>query len=128
MRSACVQKYWPPVPSAPVSTSQGQRSVCGHCQTISAAGSDSGTQSRVVSNTIVFAGSLRDRNLMLIVTMPVIAAENTATRLAAVKPSVPGRTMTSTPMKPATTALQRRMRTTSPRNSTAPIVTNSGDE
>src|SRR5690606_8820684 len=85
-------------------------------------------QSSVVSSTIVFGGSERERNLMLIVTAPLSAAAATATRLAELNASVPGRTMTSTPMKPAATALQRRSRTTSPRNSTAPIVTNIGDE
>ena len=43
-------------------------------------------------------------------------------------PSASGLTMTSTPTNPAATADQRRMRTISPRNSTAPIVTNNGDE
>ena len=42
--------------------------------------------------------------------------------------SAPGLTIISTPMNPAATADQRRMRTISPRNSTAPIVTNSGEE
>jgi len=65
---------------------------------------------------------------MLIVTAPVSAAASRATRLPAANAALPGRTITSTPMKPATTALQRRRRTTSPRKITAPMVTNNGEE
>ncbi|MNN51371.1 hypothetical protein D3C81_1660040 [compost metagenome] len=56
------------------------------------------------------------------------SAASTAIRLAASKPCEPGRTITSTPMKPAITAAQRRMRTFSPSHNTAAMVRNSGVE
>ena len=65
---------------------------------------------------------------MLTVVMPLIAAASTATSAPLATASAPGLTMISTPMKPAAAADHLRMRTISPRNSTAPIVTNSGEE
>ena len=52
----------------------------------------------------------------------------TATSVPALKLALPGRTMTSTPTKPRPTAIQRRARTCSCRNSTAAMVTKIGVE
>ncbi|MNL30653.1 hypothetical protein D3C87_1524010 [compost metagenome] len=56
----------------------------------------------------------------------VTASEATTSRAPEVKPSGPGRMMTSTPMKPTMIAAQRRQPTGSRRNSAAPSVTISG--
>ncbi len=53
--------------------------------------------------------------------------EASTSRLKALKPSKPGRMMRSTPAKPAAIALQRRQPTFSPKNSTDPKVTTSGN-
>ncbi|MNV48612.1 hypothetical protein D3C71_1405300 [compost metagenome] len=66
--------------------------------------------------------------LIWIATSELSTAAATAIRLPDVKPAVPGRTITSTPMKPTTTAAQRRTRTFSPSHSTAAMVTNNGVE
>jgi len=56
------------------------------------------------------------------------AAPASATSVSSENFVAPGRMMINTPTNPATTAVQRRRRTTSPSISTAPIVTNSGVE
>ena len=126
--SARVQNMCPPVPRAPASATQTQPCASGHCHTATAVGSDSGTHRKVVSSTMASARSVRERYLMLIAVVADSAAASSGTRLAARKPSAPGRTITSTPTKPTSTAVQRRTRTTSPRKMTAPTVTKSGVE
>ncbi|KAG1083932.1 hypothetical protein G6F40_014625 [Rhizopus arrhizus] len=101
------------VPSTPVASSHSQAVPVGQTQTNRAGTSDSGTQ-----NTCS----------IWIATSELSRAAATATRLPAVKPAVPGRTITSTPMKPTTTAAQRRTRTVSPNHRTAAIGTNRGVE
>ena len=58
----------------------------------------------------------------------LITAAPTATRLPVLNACDHGRTITSTPMNPATTASQRRTRTRSPSSSTAAMVTKIGEE
>ena len=126
--SARVQNMWPLVPNSPARPTHSQVMGCGHCHTHSAVGRDSGTHSRVVISTMASARSVRERYLMLMAVVADSAAANSGTRLAVVKLAAPGRTITSTPTKPTSTALQRRTRTISPRKTTAPMVTNSGVE
>ena len=76
--------------------------------------------------TMRSAGSVADSCLIWIATTALMTAALTAIRVPALKPSGPGRTITSTPMKPSTTADQRRARTCSPSQKTANTVTNSG--
>ena len=66
---------------------------------------------------MVSALSTRESCLIWIATNAFIIAAATATRLPVVNASDHGRTITSTPMKPAATASQRRMRTCSPSHS-----------
>ena len=65
---------------------------------------------------------------MLIATLALATAAISATRLPAVNASLPGRTISTTPRNPTSTAVQRLARTISPSTSTAPMVTNSGVE
>ena len=57
---------------------------------------------------------------------PIASADAIATKWPSVKSTMPGRTMIKAPMKPRAIANQRRVRTTSPRTSAAPIVVKSG--
>ena len=66
--------------------------------------------------------------MIWIATTALSTAAASATSEPGLKPLVPGRTITSTPMKPRITAVQRRLRTTSPSQITAAMVTNSGVE
>ena len=126
--SARVQAMCATVPKPPASTTHSHDHGSGHCHTNNAGTSDSGTQIIVVQMTIASGASVRDRNLMLIATLALMAAASSATSAAVENAWPHGRTMMSTPMKPTSTAVQRRARTTSPSTSTAPIVTNSGVE
>ena len=72
--------------------------------------------------------SARESCLIWIATMAVITAAATATSEAAVKACDQGRTITSTPRKPAITASHRRRRTFSPSSNTAATVTKIGEE
>src|SRR5688572_6387588 len=116
------------VPKKPANVTHIHDSASGQSQKNSAGTSESGTQIIVVYSTIASGFSVRDRNLMLIATEALIAAASSATSVPAVNAWPQGRTITITPRKPSSTAVQRRPRTTSPSTSTAPIVTNSGVE
>ena len=84
--------------------------------------------------TMASLGSVRARSL----TISVMTAESSAASSASPAPSAaallavssllpkPGCRMIITPMKPMMVAVQRRARTSSPRNSAAPAVANSG--
>ena len=63
---------------------------------------------------MVSALSTRDNCLIWMATSAFIIAAATATRLPVVNACDHGRTITSTPAKPAATASQRRRRTSSP--------------
>src|SRR3546814_6421570 len=77
---------------------------------------------------MVSAGSTRESCLIWIATIALSTAADSATSVPTLKDVLPGCTITSTPMKPMITALQRRMRTFSCRKITAAMVTNSGAE
>ena len=77
---------------------------------------------------MVSALSTRESCLIWIATSAFIIAAATATRLPVVKACDHGRTITSTPRKPAATASQRRARTTSPNHSAAAMVMKIGEE
>ena len=74
------------------------------------------------------AGSVCESCLIWIATSALITAASTAIIASAVNSAVPGRTITSTPTKPSTTAVQRRARTRSLSIAAAARVTNSGVE
>ena len=126
--SARVHNMCPQVPRMPASTIHSQVQPCGQAQTAIAGPSDIGTQSAVVQTTMRSAGSVFDSSLIWIETQALSTAAISATRLPALKLSVPGRTTIKTPRKPSATAVQRRARTFSPRKIAAAIVTNKGDE
>jgi len=76
--------------------------------------------------TILPGGSVRARNLTVILFIAALAADNSRIRRFASSRSLPGRMITSTPTNPITTALQRRSLTSSCSTSTAAIVANRG--
>src|SRR3546814_16289533 len=75
---------------------------------------------------MVSAGSTRESCLIWIATIALSTAADSATSVPTLKDVLPGFTITSTPMKPMITALQRRMRTFSCRKLTAALVTKRG--
>ena len=77
---------------------------------------------------MVSAASTCESCLIWIATSAPSIAAATATSTPALKLCDHGRTITSTPTNPASTASQRRRRTVSPSSSTAPMVTNTGEE
>ena len=81
-----------------------------------------------LGQTTVSGLSTRVSCLIWIATSALSTAAMTAIRLPSSKLCAPGRTITSTPMKPTITAAQRRKRTFSPSHSTAAMVTNKGVE
>src|SRR3954471_24257376 len=70
--------------------------------------------------------SVRVSCLMNTALAPASAAEARMAACAQLRAAKPGRRMIIAPRKPTIVAVQRRARTTSPRNSTAAIVANSG--
>ena len=76
--------------------------------------------------TILPGGSVRARNLTVMLFTVALAAESSRIKRFKSSRSLPGRIITSTPAKPMTIALQRRSRTSSCRTNTAAIVAKRG--
>ena len=98
----------------------------GHCQTHSAGISASGACITTIHVTMACWLSLRVSVLTISDAIAMVRALTNAKSAPVVTSTTPGCKMISVPKNPIQMAAIRRARITSPRNATAPIVTNNG--
>ena len=125
---ACTQKYWPTVAEAatPIARVQPQASGQRHTQI---AGSASSKVDQTANCVRIISGvSESERRRTSRIESDTVSALASAISAPACRLPSPGRTMTSTPMKPTMVALQRRQRTFSRSTSAATQTENSGCE
>src|SRR3954464_11682150 len=125
---ACTQKYWPTVADADTPTARVQPQASGQRHT-QIAGSASRSVDQIANWVRIISGvSESDSRFTSRIDSATVAALASAISAPGCRLPAPGRTMTSTPMKPTMVALQRRHRTFSPTISAATQTENSGCE
>src|SRR5690348_4684302 len=125
---AWTQKYWPMVAEIDTPTASTQPQADGHFQNQIAGPTRSRVEKSANWVRIISGFSESDSRRTSRIEVAEASALSTATRAPGCRLPLPGRTITSTPMKPTMVADQRRHRTFSRNTNAARTTENSGWE